>query len=126
MVAVGRGNGDIEIWVWAGRQHWIQVRRLPGHIPSSSSSAPASSSADRSAPKIEHLVFVHQTELSPDARELCEDKAEEEKEERELRETKPRLIGSTGGQEVVEWEWQGGDAGKIKVGPSRLPRSTRI
>lgn len=109
VVAVGRGNGDIEIWVWAGRQHWIQVRRLPGHIPSPSASEPAP------APKIEHVVFVHQTQLSPDAAELCDSDEEVKKEEMELRETRPRLIGSTGGQEVVEWEWQGGEAGKVKV-----------
>ncbi|KAH9817953.1 quinon protein alcohol dehydrogenase-like superfamily [Melampsora americana] len=125
VLAVGRGNGNIEIWVWladsigpklgkkksGSSQGWVLYRTLPGHVPSeSTSSSTKAESSSALASKIENLVFAHQTtEVDPDD----EDEQDNEK-SNELASALPRLFGSNGGEEVLEWEWDGSQAGIIK------------
>ncbi|MBW0476531.1 hypothetical protein O181_016246 [Austropuccinia psidii MF-1] len=125
VLAVGRGNGDIQIWVWLNgdpssnfaqtskklkshSQAWSLYRTLPGHIPSFNS---ASHTNIHSPAKVEHLLFSHQiipteqdhTSNSIDLNEI-----------KSLRRQLPRLFGSYGADEVLEWEWDGPRAGTIK------------
>ncbi|KNZ60282.1 hypothetical protein VP01_157g1 [Puccinia sorghi] len=79
LLAVGRGNGDIELWLWLNNHHhhspssqklahyhrkkigpsssshqaWALYRTLPGHLPSK----PTTKHPKQS--KVEHLVFTH-------------------------------------------------------------------
>ncbi|KAH8929351.1 WD40 repeat-like protein [Atractiella rhizophila] len=129
-VAVGRGNGAIQVLEWVGEeQGWVHCHTIPSSFP------PAHGDNDAGTmPLISHLLFLHPSELplsdlhlySPDplpfpspvtpaqeeenakisrsneelAREM---KAELEK----IRSAKPRLFGvGTGGSEVIEWEWK--------------------
>ncbi|KAG0142783.1 hypothetical protein CROQUDRAFT_662108 [Cronartium quercuum f. sp. fusiforme G11] len=124
VLAVGRGNGDVEIWVWlavddggpacerkktGSTQGWVLYRTLPGHIPSASSSTQTQLSST-SASKIEQLVFAHQ--ISPVD---CDVEADEMIAEVDaLSRALPRLFGTNGGEEVLEWEWDGSQAGIIK------------
>lgn len=126
VIAVGRGNGDVEIWAWlsdgpnikqahkriGNHQSWVLFRTLPGHRPSASSSSQAGSSS-QVASKIEQLVFAHQ--ITPLEEDEDEDEEGKQTSHQELLRTLPRLFGSNGGEEVLEWEWEGNQAGIIKV-----------
>ncbi|KAI8457958.1 WD40-repeat-containing domain protein [Phakopsora pachyrhizi] len=117
VLAVGRGNGDIEIWVWSGEeapgrsieskkghpvsQAWCLYQTLPGHVPS----MPSTSTSQAS--KVEHLLFSHQV-IPTDDEEATPEQMEE------MLHSLPRLFGSNGADEVLEWEWDGPEAGIIK------------
>lgn len=76
---------------------------------------------------LSHLVFTHQTTLSPSDLDLYEgDKEGAEQEVRRLQREGVRLFGVGGvGSELVEWEWgcpgSGKAVGMVKVRPNALP-----
>ncbi|KAH9456507.1 hypothetical protein MJO29_006536 [Puccinia striiformis f. sp. tritici] len=131
LLAVGRGNGDIELWIWlenqsstslklplyhskkkvspssSSRQAWSLYRTLPGHLPSKSSTKNSSKTS-----KIEHLLFTHQF-LPSDYDPLDPDPTIQDQ-IKSLARTPPRLLGSNGADELIEWEWDGPRAGTIK------------
>ncbi|PLW15946.1 hypothetical protein PCANC_16478 [Puccinia coronata f. sp. avenae] len=143
LLAVGRGNGDIELWIWLDDHHqasqklaptshyqrkkinpsssshqaWTLYRTLPGHLPSISTHTTNSSHPTKQPPpsssKVEHLLFTHQfvpsSDLDPNnAPQIDHDEI------KSLARTLPRLLGSNGADQVLEWEWDGPKAGTIK------------
>jgi len=104
IVAVGRGNGDIEILAWIGggtassqnakfgnKQSWVTAQILPSPLPIN-------------AP-VEHLTWIHRATLTADELELCDNEEEKIVEEQKLRLTSPRLFSASGSSELYEWEW---------------------
>ncbi|OAV87718.1 hypothetical protein PTTG_29308 [Puccinia triticina 1-1 BBBD Race 1] len=90
-IAIGRANGDIELWIWPTSSPPSLHRTLPGHL---SRQTPA---------KVEHLLFTHQFIADQD-----------EPDDRALASTPPRLLGTNGADELLEWDWQGPRPGTIK------------
>lgn len=121
ILAIGRGNGDIEILVWIGggtasgntestgrgskagnKQTWVTAHVLPSPKPST-------------AP-VEHLTWVHRGALTPDELELFDTEEEQTRETKKLQVTSPRLFSASGGSEIHEWSWSPSDASSSRLG----------
>lgn len=122
ILAVGRGNGDIEILVWIGggtasgnvepsggqggkagnKQTWVTAHVLPSPKPSS-------------AP-VEHLTWVHRGALTPDELELFDTEEEQIRETKKLQVTLPRLFSASGSSEIHEWTWSPSDPSSSRLG----------
>ncbi|KAA1080545.1 U3 small nucleolar RNA-associated protein [Puccinia graminis f. sp. tritici] len=136
LLAVGRGNGDIQLWIWLNepyqqqQQHqqnkplhhrkklnsptsspqaWTLYRTLPGHLPSKNG---PKNTHSQSSSKVEHLVFTHQ--FIPSDFEPEDDPQIDHDQIKTMARTPPRLLGTNGADEVLEWEWDGPKAGTIK------------
>ncbi|GAA5933116.1 hypothetical protein JCM3775_005316 [Rhodotorula graminis] len=119
VLAVGRSNGDVELMVWGGHQGWISWRTLPSPFP-----LPQERNSRKPTSLLSHLVFTHQTTLSPSDLDLYEgDKEGAEREVRRLQREGVRLFGVGGvGSELVEWEWGCPGSGKaVGMVKSTLP-----
>ncbi|GAA5909379.1 hypothetical protein JCM8208_005722 [Rhodotorula glutinis] len=119
VLAVGRANGDVELMVWGGHQGWISWRTLPSSFP-----LPQQRNSRKPTSLLSHLVFTHQTTLSPSDLDLYEgDKESAEQEVRRLQREGVRLFGVGGvGSELVEWEWGCPGSGKaVGMVKSTLP-----
>ncbi|WAQ84178.1 hypothetical protein PtA15_4A630 [Puccinia triticina] len=90
-IAIGRANGDIELWIWPTSSPPSLHRTLPGHL---SRQTPA---------KVEHLLFTHQFIADQD-----------EPDDRALASTPPRLLGTNGADELLELAI-GCDDGAIRI-----------
>ncbi|SCV75017.1 BQ2448_8046 [Microbotryum intermedium] len=122
MIAVGRSNGDVELMLWGGHQGWATYRTLPCSFP-----MPQTRNSKKPSTLLSHLVFTHQTTLSPPDTELYDGDVEgAQRELRRLQREGLRLFGVGGvGSELVEWEWGGPGAskevGRIKSTLPTLP-----
>ncbi|BGP41474.1 U3 small nucleolar RNA-associated protein [Rhodotorula kratochvilovae] len=119
VLAVGRANGDVELMVWGGHQGWTAWRTLPSSFP-----LPKQRNSRKPTSLLSHLVFTHQTTLSPSDLDLYEgDEEGAEQEVRRLGREGVRLFGVGGvGSELVEWEWGGPGSGKaVGMVKSTLP-----
>ncbi|KDE02845.1 hypothetical protein, variant [Microbotryum lychnidis-dioicae p1A1 Lamole] len=122
MIAVGRSNGDVELMLWGGHQGWVAYRTLPCSFP-----MPQTRNSKKPSTLLSHLVFTHQTTLSPSDIELYDGDLEgAQRELRRLQREGLRLFGVGGvGSELVEWEWGGPGApkevGRIKSTLPTLP-----
>jgi hypothetical protein len=136
LLAVGRANGDIQLWIWLNEpyqqqqqqqqnkplhhrkklnsptsspQAWTLYRTLPGHLPSKNG---PKNTHSQSSSKVEHLIFTHQftpSHFDPEDPQIDQDQITT------IARTPPRLLGTNGADEVLEWEWDGPKAGTIKV-----------
>ncbi|KAJ1735282.1 U3 small nucleolar RNA-associated protein [Coemansia biformis] len=85
-VAVGRANGDIEIW--CVKENLIYEKTIPGVVKGS----------------LETLVWAHQTELTADDLELFDSEKEREVARRRLASRAPRLFSAGLNAVIVEWD----------------------
>ncbi|KAJ2706477.1 U3 small nucleolar RNA-associated protein [Coemansia sp. IMI 203386] len=86
-LAVGRANGDIEIWgVYNGRL--LYEKLIPGIVKGS----------------LETIAWSHQTELTADDLELFDTEAEREAAKKRLIEQPPRLFSAGLNSVIVEWD----------------------
>ncbi|KAJ2358347.1 U3 small nucleolar RNA-associated protein [Coemansia sp. RSA 2618] len=85
-VAVGRANGDIEIWNAQG--NLVYEKTIPGVVNGS----------------LETLAWAHQTELTKDDLELFDTEKEREKATLRLTERAPRLFSAGLNAVIVEWD----------------------
>ncbi|GAA5983875.1 hypothetical protein JCM11641_006404 [Rhodosporidiobolus odoratus] len=119
ILAVGRGNGDVELMLWGGHQSWVSWRTLPSSFP-----LPTTRNSKKPTSLLSHLVFTHQTTLSQGDLDLYDGDLEgAEQEVRRLQREGVRLFGVGGvGSELVEWEWGGPGSGKaVGMVKSTLP-----
>ncbi|KAJ2768403.1 U3 small nucleolar RNA-associated protein [Coemansia nantahalensis] len=85
-VAVGRANGDIEIW--CVKKNLIYEKTIPGMTNGS----------------LETLAWAHQTELTKDDLELFDSEAERERARKRLASRAPRLFSAGLNAVIVEWD----------------------
>ncbi|KAJ2129567.1 U3 small nucleolar RNA-associated protein, partial [Coemansia sp. RSA 921] len=85
-VAVGRANGDIEIW--SAKGNLVYEKTIPGVVNGS----------------LETLAWAHQTKLTKDDLELFDTEKEREKATRRLTERAPRLFSAGLNAVIVEWD----------------------
>ncbi|GAA5929919.1 hypothetical protein JCM1841_001258 [Sporobolomyces salmonicolor] len=119
VLAVGKANGDVDLMLWGGYQGWVAWRTLPSSFP-----LPKTRSSKKPSSLLSHLVWTHQTTLSPSDLDLYEgDLPGAEQELRRLQREGVRLFGVGGvGSELVEWEWGGPGSGKaVGMVKSTLP-----
>ncbi|GAA5858707.1 hypothetical protein JCM1840_006524 [Sporobolomyces johnsonii] len=119
VLAVGKANGDVDLMLWGGYQGWVAWRTLPSSFP-----LPKTRSSKKPSSLLSHLVWTHQTTLSPSDLDLYDgDLPGAEQEQRRLQREGVRLFGVGGvGSELVEWEWGGPGSGKaVGMVKSTLP-----
>ncbi|KAJ1945038.1 U3 small nucleolar RNA-associated protein, partial [Linderina pennispora] len=86
LLAVGRGNGDIELW--RVKRNLVYEKTIPGLVNGS----------------LETLAWAHQTELTQDDMELFDTKEEQARERERLRSSSPRLFSAGLNAVIVEWD----------------------
>lgn len=128
-LAVGRENGNIEIYNWLGDSNQQasdtteeEDGKGPSKIKTSSKTTKRTHSRIHNDSKqayvlsrtlhgpvpiasAEHVTFVHRTRLTDDELDLCDSTQEAELEILKLRKQTPRLFSTAGGSEVWEWHW---------------------
>ncbi|KAI9477414.1 WD40-repeat-containing domain protein [Coemansia mojavensis] len=85
-VAVGRANGDIELW--CVKEKLVYEKTIPGVVNGS----------------LESLAWAHQTELTADDLELFDTEKEREQAKRRLMDRAPRLFSAGLNAVIVEWD----------------------
>ncbi|KAI9502938.1 WD40-repeat-containing domain protein [Coemansia spiralis] len=85
-IAVGRANGDIELW--QARENLVYVKTIPGIANGS----------------LETLAWAHRTDLTEDELELFDTEKEQTKFKKQLREKAPRLFSAGLNAVIVEWD----------------------
>ncbi|KAJ2617775.1 U3 small nucleolar RNA-associated protein [Coemansia sp. RSA 1365] len=85
-IAVGRANGDIEIWCIRG--NLVYEKTIPGTVKGS----------------LETLAWAHQCELTRDDLELFDTEQEREKARKRLVDHAPRLFSAGLNAVIVEWD----------------------
>jgi len=113
LLAVGRANGQIEIYAWIGgaradnltarkvtrskllnksgnKQTWVMQEVLP---------------ASKEGLPIERLVWVHRSTLTEDELELFDEDEERNRELSKLKKTMPRIFSTNGTNDISEWQF---------------------